>query len=87
MRIGLKGNAQPCMVLSEPALYALFMVSQKAGLGEAIPAQWVSGGNPKARARGHGHGHAPQFSFNGVAGISEEVYDVHNDEAYSASPA
>ena len=75
------------MVLSEAALYALFMVWQKAGLGEAIAAKWVSGGNPRARAGGHGHGHGPQFFFHDIGGISEEVYDVHNDRAYGASPA
>ena len=74
------------MVLSEAALYALFMVWQKAGLGEAIAAKWVSGGNRRARAGGHGHGHGPQFFFHDVGGISEEVYDVHNDGAYGASP-
>ena len=36
------------MVLSEAAFYALFMVWQRAGLGEAIAAKWVSGGNPRA---------------------------------------
>ena len=75
------------MLLSEAALYALFMVWQKAGFGQAIGAQWVSGGSPKARASGHGHGHGPQVFFNDVAGNSEEVYDVHNDGAYGASPA
>ena len=61
------------MVLSEAALYALFMVWQKAGLGEAMAAKWVSGGNPRARAGGHGYGHGPQFFFHEVGGISEEV--------------
>ena len=75
------------MVLSEAALYALFIVQQKAGLGEAIAARWVRGGNPKAHVSGHGHGHGPQFFFNDVAEISEEVYDFHNDGAYGASPA
>ena len=36
------------MVLSEAALYALFMVWQKAGLEEAIAAKWVSGGKPES---------------------------------------
>ena len=36
LRIGLQGYAEACMVLSEAALYALFMVWQRAGLGEAI---------------------------------------------------
>ena len=49
------------MVLSEAALYALFLVWRKAGSGEAITAKWVSGGNLKAPASGHGHGHGPQF--------------------------
>ena len=31
-------------------------------------------------------GMALSFSFHDVAGISEEVYDVHNDGAYGASP-
>ena len=74
------------MVLSEAALYALFMVWQTTGLGEAIAAKWVSGSNPKAPAGDHGHGHAPQFVFNDVGGISEEVYDVHIDGAYGSSP-
>ena len=74
------------MVLSEAALYALFMAWQKAGLREAIAARWVSSGNPRARAGGHGHGHGPQFFFHDVGGISEKVYDVHNDGAYGASP-
>ena len=52
VRIGLQGNAQACMVLSEAALYALFMVLQKAALGEDIAAKWVSGGIPKACAGG-----------------------------------
>ena len=60
MRIGLQGNAQACMVLSEAALYALFTVWQGAGLGQAIAAKWVSGGNPKPKS-GHRHGHGPQF--------------------------
>ena len=87
MRIGLQGNAQACMVLSEAALYAPFTVWQKAGLGDAIAAQWVSSNNPKARASGQRHGHGRQFFFHHVRGISEEVYDVHNDGAYSVSPA
>ena len=49
------------MMLSEAALYALFIVWQTAWLGEAIAAKWVSGGNPKARAGGHVHGHGPHF--------------------------
>ena len=57
----------------------------KTGMGEAIAANWVSGGNPKARAGGHGHGHGPRFFFNDMPGISEEVYDVHNEGAYGAS--
>ena len=36
LRIGLQGYAEACMVLSEAALYASFIVWQKAGLGEAI---------------------------------------------------
>ena len=86
LRIGLQGYAEACMVLSEAALYALFMVWQKTGFGEAIAAKWVSGGNPRARAGRHGHGHGPQFFFHDVGGILEEVYDVHNDGAYGASP-
>ena len=85
LRIGLQGYAEACMALSEAALYALFMVWQKAGLGEVIAAKWVSGGNPRACAGGHGHGHGPQFFFYDVDGISEKVYDVHNDGAYGAS--
>ena len=60
MRIGLQGNAQACMVLSEAACYALFMVWQETGLREAIAAKWMSGGNPKPKSS-HGHGHGPQF--------------------------
>ena len=86
LRIGLQGYAEACMVLSEAALYALFMVWQKAGSGEAVAAKWVSGSNPRPRAGGYGHGHGPQFFFNNVGGISEEVYDVHNHGAYGASP-
>ena len=86
LRIGLQGYAEACMVLSEAALYALFVVWQKAGLGEAIAAKWVSGGTPRARAGGHGHGHGPHFSFQDVGGFSEKVYDIHNDGAYGASP-
>ena len=37
LRIGLQGYAEACLVLSEAALYALFMVWQKAGSGEAPP--------------------------------------------------
>ena len=74
------------MVLTEAALYALFMVWQKTGLGEALAAKWVSGGNPRPCAGSHGHGHGPQFFFRDVGGISEEVYDVHNDGAYGVSP-
>ena len=85
LRIRLQGYAEACMVLTEAALYALFMVWQKTGLGEAAAAKWVSGGNPRARAGGHGHGHGPPFFFHDVGGISEEVYDVHNDGAYGAS--
>ena len=85
LRIGLQGYAEACMVLREAALYALFRVWQKAGLGEAIAAKWVSGGNPGARAGGHGHGHGPQVFFNDFGGISEEVDDVHNEGAYGAS--
>ena len=73
-------------MLSEVALYALFMVWQEAGLGEAIAAKWVSGGNPRARVGGQGHGHGPQFFLNNVGGNLEEVNDVHNDGAYGASP-
>ena len=58
LRIGLQGFAEACMVLSEAALYALFMVWQKAGLGEAIAAESVSGGNQKARAGGYKMGMA-----------------------------
>ena len=87
MRIDVQGYAEACKVLSEAALYAPFMVWQKAGLGEAIAAKWVSGGTPKACAGGHGHGHGQEVFFNYVGGISEEVYDVHNDGAYGASPA
>ena len=61
LTIALQGNAGACLVLSDAALYALFMVSQKGRLREAIAAKWVSGGNPKARAGGHGQGHGPQF--------------------------
>ena len=86
LRIGLQGYAEACMVLCEAALYALFMVWQKARLEQAIAAKWVSGGYPRARAGSHGHGHGPQFFFHDVGGISEEVYDVHNDGAYGASP-
>ena len=86
LRIGLQGYAEACMVLSEAALYPLFMVWQRAGLGEAIAAKWVSGGTPEACVGGHRHGHGPQFFFHDVGGISEEVYDVHNDGAYGASP-
>ena len=62
------------------------MVWQKAGFGEAIAAKWVSGSNPRACAGGDRHGHWPQFFFHDVGGIWEEVYDVHNDGAYGASP-
>ena len=61
VRIGLQGNAEACMVLSEAALYALFFVLHNGRLGEAIPAKGVSGGKPKACAGGHGHGHGLQF--------------------------
>ena len=61
LRIGLQGCAEACMVLSEAALYVSFVVWQEAGLGEAIAAEWVSGGNPRARAGGHGHGHGSHF--------------------------
>ena len=69
--IGLQGYVEACMVLSEAALYALFMVWQKAGLGEAIAAKCVSGSNPRARAGGHRHEHGPQFFFHDVGGISD----------------
>ena len=59
--IGLQGNAQACIVLSEATLYALFMVWQRTGLEEAIAAKWVTGSTPKARAGGHVHGHGPQM--------------------------
>ena len=49
------------MVLSEAALYALSMVWQKAGLEEAIAAEWVSVGNPRARAGGQDMGMALSF--------------------------
>ena len=61
LRIGLQGYVEACMVLSEAALHALFMVRPKARLGEAIAAKLVSSGNPKARAGGQGHGHGSQF--------------------------
>ena len=64
LRIGLQGYAEACMVLSEAALYALFMVWQNAGLREAIAAKWVSGDNQRARAGSHGHGHGTQFFFS-----------------------
>ena len=86
LKIGLQGYAEACMVLREAAVYGSFMVWQKTGLGEAIAAKCVSSGNPGARAGGHGHRHGPQFFFHDVGGISEEVYDVHNDGAYGASP-
>ena len=73
-------------MLCQAALYALFIVWQKAWFGEAIAAKWVSGSNTRARAGGQGHGHGPHFLFTDVGGISEEVYDVHNDGAYGASP-
>ena len=41
----------------------------------------------KGRAGGYGHGHGPRLFFNDVAGISEEVYDVHNAGVYGTSPA
>ena len=85
-RIGLQGYAEACMVLSEAALYALFMVWQEHGLGEAIAAKWFSGGNPRARAGGHGQGHGPQLFLHDVGGFSEEVYEFHNNGAYGASP-
>ena len=87
VRIGLQGYAEACMVLSEAALFTGFMGWQRAGLGEAIAARWVSGGNPKARAGGQRHGRGAQIFFNDVGRISEEVYDIHNNGAYSASPA
>ena len=85
LRIGLQGYPEACMVLNEAAWYALFMVWQKAGLREAIAAKCVSGRTPRARAGSHGHGNGPQFFFNDVRGISEKIYDVHNDGAYGAS--
>ena len=63
VRIGPQGNAQACIVRREAAFYALFMVWQKAGLGEAISARWVSSGNPTACASCHRHGHGPQLFF------------------------
>ena len=75
------------MVRSGAALYALFLMWQKAGLGEAIAAKWVSGSNPKARAGSHRHVHGPQFFFHDDGGVSEEVYDIYNDGAYGASPS
>ena len=39
LTIGLQGYAEQCMVLNDVTLYALFMVWQKAGLGEAIAAR------------------------------------------------
>ena len=42
-------------------MYALFMVCQKVGPGEAISAKWGSGGNRRARAGGDRHGHGLSF--------------------------
>ena len=84
--IGLHGNAQACIVLGKAALYALLMVWQKAGLAEAIAAQWVSDSNQKGHAGSQRHGQGPQLFFNDVVRVSDEVYDVHNDGAYGASP-
>ena len=86
LRIGLQGYAEACMVLSEAALYALFILWQEARLGDAIAATGSAAATQEPVRAAKDMGMALSFFFHDVGGIAEKVYDVHNDGAYGVSP-
>ena len=71
------------MALSESALRALFVVSEKHGLGDAIGPKWVC--NAQQCSGVHRFGHGPQSYFSDVFLLSEEFYYVTNDASYGAT--